>query len=87
MNQASQQERYAQAWHLFIGADGELSTDRAASRVTVGATFTGRVRVTVPDGMAIAPDAAEKIAGRITEAARIARNPDARFDTEGEAQS
>ena len=70
---------YLQAWFLFIGNDGQLSTDRAAPRVSIGATRAGRVRLVVPDGLDLAPDVAERIAARVAEAARIARNPEARF--------
>ena len=64
---------FLQAWFLFVGADGELSTDRAAPRITIGATRVGRVRLRVPDGLDLAPDVADKIAGYVGEAALIAR--------------
>src|SRR5712691_764786 len=51
---------YLQAWHLFIGEGGQLSTDRAAVRVTVGALRSGRVRLIVPEGLDLAPDVAAK---------------------------
>lgn len=64
---------YLQAWHLFIGDDGQLSTDRAAARVTVGALRSGRVRLIVPEGLDLAPDVAAKIAAYVGEAVLIAR--------------
>lgn len=82
--------RLVQAWHLFIGPSGELSGDRNAARVTVGAGDDGRVRVIVPDGVALAPGVADRIAMHIVEAAVVARDPSARFgpddDKEGQAQ-
>lgn len=83
--------RCVQAWHLFIGPDGELSASRNATRITIGADDTGRVRVIVPDGLALAPGIADRIAMHIVEAAVVARDPSARFgpdddDKEGQAQ-
>lgn len=52
--------KFVRAWHLFIGADGELSEARGAARVTVGATDAARVRVIVPDGLDLAPAVAER---------------------------
>jgi hypothetical protein len=74
-----QTNRYAQAWFLFVDGAGELSTDVTASRITVGATHAGRVRVIVPEGLALTPAAAERLGEHIAEAAVIARNPEARF--------
>lgn len=68
---------YLQAWHLFIGPDGRLSTARDAPRVSVGALRSGRVRLRIPDGLDLAPDVADKIAAHIGEAALIAQeHPD-----------
>jgi hypothetical protein len=66
--------RYVQAWFVFVGPDGELSTDRAAPHVSIGATADGRVRLVVPDGLDVAPDVADHVAARITEASQIARS-------------
>jgi hypothetical protein len=70
---------YLQGWFLFIEPDGRLSTDRSAARVSIGAMRTGRVRLRVPDGLDLAPDVAEKIAGHITEAVLVARDHSAAF--------
>jgi hypothetical protein len=77
--QGSAPERYIQAWFVFIGHDGELSTERDAARISIGVTRAGRVRLVVPEGLDVAPDVAERIAARVAEAALIARNPEARF--------
>lgn len=77
--QGQDQSRYLQAWFLFVGPDGELSTDRAAARISIGTTHAGRVRVIVPAGIDLAPAVADRIAERVAQAALIARNPDARF--------
>lgn len=64
---------YTQAWFVFIDpAHGEMTTDRNAPHIAIGATHAGRVRLVVPDGLDVAPAVAEHVAGRITEAARVA---------------
>jgi hypothetical protein len=73
---AAEAARYVQAWFVFVGADGNgrLSTDRAARCISIGATHGGRVRVNMPEGLGdIAPEVADRVAGRIAEAAAIAR--------------
>lgn len=83
-------ERYLKAWHLFIAADGEL-TPVGGARVAIGVTHAGRVRVSMPEGLDLAPAAAARLAARVAEAAVIARDPDALFapdapiaDTDGD---
>lgn len=77
---------YAEAWFVFVGPDGQLSTDRNAPHIAVGVTAEGRVRVHVPEGLDVSPDVAERIAERIVKAAAVARNPEARFAlAEGQA--
>jgi hypothetical protein len=71
--QGAEAARYAQAWFVFVGPDGELSTDRKAPHISIGATHGGRVRVIVPEGLGdIAPEVAEHVADRIDQAAGIA---------------
>lgn len=77
---------YLQAWFLFIGDDGQLSTDRAAARVSVGALRSGRVRLRVPDGLDLAPDVADKIAVYLGEAALIAEESPDKFRPLSEQQ-
>jgi hypothetical protein len=70
---AGSSRRYVQGWFLFVGPDGELSKALDAARISIGATRAGRVRVTVPEGLDIAPGLADHVARRITDAAREAR--------------
>jgi hypothetical protein len=78
--------RYVEAWFIFVGPDGELSTDRNAPHVAVGATTEGRVRVRVPEGLDLAPGVAEHVAGRIGEAVLVARDLAHRFTCKTEGQ-
>jgi len=84
--QGGEAARYVQAWFVFVGADGELSTDRGAPHLAIGATTEGRIRVRVPEGLDIAPAVADRAAGRIGDAVAIARGLAHRFTPNAEGQ-
>lgn len=62
--------RYAHAWHVFVGRDGELAGE-GGIQVTLGVTPAGRVELSSVDGLAPATTAAlnRALSAAITTAA------------------